>query len=179
MARKASTRRYSQAVFQIALEKDELEAWQSDLEKIATLGQDEEIINYLENPKFPFNDKAKLLTDQLGDIDPLALNLVCLLVAKGGITMVGEIAEEYRRLMDSYHGIEGAQVTTAIPLDDDEKTKLAERLGNLVGKKVVLESDVDSSVIGGIVARVEGKLFDGSTRGQLEALKREIGRARR
>lgn len=179
MARKASTRRYSQAVFQIALEKDELEAWQSDLEKIAMLGQDEEITNYLENPKFHFSDKAKLLNEQLGDINPLALNLVFLLVVKGGITMVGEIAEEYRRLVDSYHGIEEARVTTAVPLDDDEKVKLAERLGNLVGKKVVLESEVDSSVVGGIIARIEGKLFDGSTRGQLQALKREISRVRR
>ena len=178
MARKASARRYSQAIFQIALEKDELESWQSDLEKIATLGQDEEIINFLENPRFPFKDKVRLLAEQLGDINPMALNLVYLLVSKGGITLVGEIAEEYQQLLDSYHGIEKARVTTAIQLDDDEKTKLAERLGNIVGKKVVLESDVDSSVVGGIVARIEGKLFDGSTRGQLEALKREISRAR-
>ena len=179
MARRTSARRYSQAIFEIALEKGELDAWQSDLEKIATLGQDDEIVNFLESPRFHFNDKAKLLAEQLGDISPLALNLVYLLVAKGGITMVNEIAKEYRRLLDSYYGIEEARVTTAIPLDDDEKLELEERLGNIVGKKVVLESEVDSSVVGGIIARIEGKLFDGSTHGQLEALKREISRAGR
>ena len=47
-------------------------------------------------------------------------------------------------------------------------------LGALVGKKVVLKSEVDSSVIGGIVARVGGKLLDGSTRSKLAALRRDL-----
>jgi len=39
---------------------------------------------------------------------------------------------------------------------------------------VVLKSEVDPGVIGGIVARVGGKLLDGSTRSKLAALKREL-----
>ncbi|GAH57989.1 unnamed protein product, partial [marine sediment metagenome] len=40
MARRVYAKRYSQAVFNIALEKDELDRWQSDLRKIASLGED-------------------------------------------------------------------------------------------------------------------------------------------
>ena len=174
MARRAYARRYSQAVFEIAMERQELDRWQSDLRKIASLGEDAELVALLENPRLHFNDKARLLSEQLGDINPLALNLVYLLVARGRLSMLGEIADEYQRLLDSYRGIEQAEVTTAIPLDDEDKLRLGERLGAIVGKKVVIKPEVDSSLIGGIVARIGGKLLDGSTRSRLEALKREL-----
>ena len=177
MARRVYAKRYSQAVFEIAVERGELDRWQSDLRKIASLSKDAAFTALLESPKFHFNDKARLLSERLGDINPLALNLVYLLVAKGRLSMVGEIANEYQRLLDSYWGIEQAEVITAIPLDDEDKLRLSERLGVIIDKKVVIKPEVDSSLIGGIVARIGGKLLDGSTRSRLEALKREMGGA--
>lgn len=174
MARRAYARRYAQAVFEIAVERQELDKWQSDLSKIASLGKDAAFIALVENPKLHFSDKARLLAERLGDVNPLALNLAYLLVARGRLSMASEIADEYQRLSDSYHGIEPAEVTTAISLDEEDKLRLAERLGAMVGKKVVIKSEVDSNLIGGIVARIGGKLLDGSTRNRLEALKREL-----
>jgi F-type H+-transporting ATPase subunit delta len=171
MARRTYARRYSQAVFNIARERNELDRWQSDLKKIASLGEDATFLALAENPKIRFEDKARLLAEGLGDINPLALNLVYLLVAKGRLSMVGDVADEYQRLLDSYRGIEQAEVTTAIPLDDKDKQRLGERLGAVVGKKIVLKPKVDSNVVGGIVARIGGKLLDGSTRSKLLALK--------
>ena len=176
MARRAYARRYAQAVFEIALEKKELDRWQSDLRQMASLVEEAEFIAVLENPRLRFDDKAKLLAEQLRDINPLALNLVYLLITRGRLSMMGDIADEYQRLLDSYRGIEHAEVTTVIPLDDEDKLKLAEHLGAIVSKKVVLKSEVDSNLIGGIVARVGGKLIDGSTRSQLLALKRDLVR---
>ena len=174
MARRVYARRYSQAVFQIALERGELDRWQSDLRKIVSLGEDAAFTALLESPKLHFDDKARLLSERLGGIGPLALNLVYLLVAKGRLSLVGEIADEYQRLLDSYRGIEQAEVITAIPLDDEAKLRLVERLETIIGKKVVIKPEVDSSLIGGFVARIGGKLLDGSTRSRLEALKREL-----
>jgi len=174
MAKKSFARRYSQAVFEIALEKNQLDKWQSDLGKVAALGGDAELITLLENPKIHFEAKAKLLAKALGDINPLALNLVYLLVSRGRFNMVGDIADEYQRLLDSYRGVEQAEVTTAIELDDKERRKLEERLEEVVGKKVVVKPRVDPSVLGGIVARVGGKLLDGSTRSKLVALKKTL-----
>ena len=56
--------------------------------------------------------------------------------------------------------------------------ELAERLGVLTGKRIVVDSQVDSSIMGGIIARVGGKLIDGSTRNKLASLKRELASAR-
>ena len=176
MARRFYAKRYAQAVFEIALGRKELDRWQSDLRTIASLGEDDTLIAWLENPKFRFDDKVRLLSEQLGDLNPLALNLVYLLVARGKLGMIGDIADEYQRLLDSYRGIEPAEVITAVPLDDEDRLRLGERLGAVVGKKVVVKLEVDSSLIGGFIARIGGKLLDGSTRSKLEALKREMVR---
>ncbi len=177
--RRAYARRYAQAVFQIAMEKGESDRWQSDLRRIASLSQDAEFVTLLENPKLRFNDKTRLLSESLSDISPLALNLVYLLLVKGRLGIAGEIAEEYQRLLDGQRGIEPAEVITAVPLDDEDKLRLAERLSAIVGKKVVIKPEVDPSLIGGIVARVGGKLLDGSVRGRLDALKKGLSGAAR
>lgn len=177
MAGKAYARRYAQAVFEIALEKKELERWQADLEKVMGVVGDTSFMAFLESPKFRFDDKARTLSERLGGINPLALNLAYLLVNRGKMDLIGAITDEYHRLVDSYHGIESADVITAIPLGDKDKEKLAENLGALVGKKVVLRAEVDPWVIGGFTARIGGKLLDGSTRRKLVNLKRELAGA--
>jgi len=174
MPRKVYARRYAQAVFEIALEKNELERWQTDIQKIVDVVSDDTFLVALESPKIKVDDKSRLLSERMGDINPLALNLVRLLIARGGIGMIGQIAGEFERLLESYRGIQKANVTTAVPLDDKDKQKLADNLGSLLGTKIELESEVNPEIIGGIVARVGGKLLDGSTRTKLAALKREL-----
>ncbi|MFC1987608.1 ATP synthase F1 subunit delta [Chloroflexota bacterium] len=174
MARRCYGKRYSQAVFQIALGRGELDRWQSDLRKITSLCEDTTLTMLLEEPKLHFADKANLLSERLGDINPLALNLAYLLVSKGRLGMVGDIADEYQRLLNSHRGIEEAEITTAIPIDDKDKLSIAQHLEAIIGKKVVNKLEVDNSLIGGFVARIGGKLLDGSTRSRLEALGREL-----
>ena len=179
MARRAYARRYAQAIFEIALAKEELDRWQLDLRKIVSVASDSALMASLGHPKFHFDDKAKILSELLKDINPLALNLVLLLVTRGRLDIIGDIADAYQRLLDSYRGVEQAELVTAIPLDEDAKVKLAEYLGAVKGKKVVLKSEVDSAIMGGFIARIEGKLLDGSTRSKLAALGRElVGRKR-
>jgi len=174
VARRVYARRYARAVFEIALERKELDRWRADLKKIAALGESADFMALVENPKIGFDKKEKVLSELLGDINPLARNLVYLLVSRGRFSMVGDIAEEYQRLLDGYRGIEHAEVVTAVPLDDKERKRLEEHLGVVVGKKIVLESSVDPSLVGGMIARVGGKLLDGSTHSQLLALKKEL-----
>jgi F-type H+-transporting ATPase subunit delta len=174
MLKKANPRRYARAVFEIAREQNELERWQSDLQKIVGALSDADFLAALESPKIRFEDKSRFLAERLRDIGPLAMNLVRLLITRNGIGMVGAIAREYRRLVDAYHGIQQAEVVTAVPIDAKDKEKLAENLGALVGSKIVLEPRVNPEILGGIIARVGGKLLDGSTRSKLAALKREL-----
>ena len=160
MATSVYANRYAQAVFRMALEANELNVWQSDLRKMASMARDE------------------ALFATLGEISPGAMLLVCMLAAKGRLGLIEDISDQYQELLDGHRGVEGAEiaeVTTAIPLDDEYKLKLAQRITDLVGRPVVLRASVDAGVVGGIIIRVGDKLIDGSIRSRLTALKRELG----
>lgn len=178
MAKKAYARRYAQAIFEIALEKNELERWQVDLKKIAESLANSFFLAAMESNRLKIEDKSRLLSEVLGEVNPMALNLVRLLVDRSGVDMAGQIAKEYQELLYNHSGIAAADVITAVPLGEHEKQKLTESLGKLVGKKVVIESRVDPEILGGVIARVGGKLLDGSTRSKLQALKKEIAGVR-
>jgi F-type H+-transporting ATPase subunit delta len=81
---------------------------------------------------------------------------------------------EYGRLVDEHRGIAHAEVATAVPLEPEEKDKLVRRLGDLVGREIVLTTRVDPAIIGGLVARVGDKLIDGSTKSRLLALRESL-----
>ena len=174
MAKKTYARRYAQAVFEMALGRKELELWQADLQKIAATVADANVLAALESPRVKLDDKTRLLVSLVGKINLLALNLVGLLISRSAIGMAGEISAEYQRRLDEYHGVVPAGVVTAVPLDDADRKKLAGDLGKMVGKEVVIEAEVDPEILGGIIARVGGKLLDGSTRSKLAALRREL-----
>lgn len=178
MANKTYARRYAQAVFEMALQAKELDRWQSDLTRVVAMEGDAEIAALLDSPRLHFEDKAGMLSGLLEGINPLALNLVLLLVTRDSLPIIGDIADDYQRRLDSHRGIETAEVTTAVPLDDNDKARLAEHLGAVVGKKVIIKSSLDPGLIGGVVARVGGKLLDGSTRSRLTTLKTELMKAK-
>ena len=182
MADSVYARRYAQTVFRMAQEANELNRWQSDLRKIASLVKDSALFALLEKPEVSFDEKAKVLSERLGEINPMALKLVSLLVAKGRLGIIDDIADEYQQLLDNYHGVEGAEIaeiTTAIPLDDEDRLRIAQRITEIVGKPVALKPRVDPSLIGGIIIRIGDKLIDGSIHSKLVALHKEMGRAQR
>jgi len=174
VAGRSSARRHAQAVFLIALETQRMEKWSSDLKKVAQAVADPGLVPLLESPRLSIADKQGLLKEKLHGVDALAVNFASLLVARGRRRLAGQIAEEYQRLVDAFHGIEHAQVTTAVPLESKDRERLSERLGKLVGKRVVLEARVEPGIIGGLVARVGDRLVDGSTRTRLELLRKSL-----
>jgi F-type H+-transporting ATPase subunit delta len=174
-----SIKRYAQAVFQIALESNKLKEWQSNLTKIAKLVQDNEFVGLAENPKIPFDLKTKLVQEKLGKTNPMALNLVYLLVTKGKLKTAGQISEIYNRLLNEHYGIKSAEVTTAVPLDNAEREKLGQNLEELVGKKVSMNVQVNPDILGGFIARIDDSLIDGSIRNRLEMLKKRLAETRK
>lgn len=174
MARASGARRYAQAAFELALERKELDGWQADLEALARVLLDPELGPVLDSPRVPFRDKMGLIREGLPQASPLVHHLAFLLVARGRRGLVGRVAAEFQRLADAHRGIEHARVTTALPLEAADMGRLGQGLASLLGRGVVVEADVDPSIIGGFVARVGDKLIDGSTRSRLEALKKAL-----
>lgn len=174
MAGEIAARRYAQAVFQIAQERDELEKWRSDLGLLADIFSSAELTSLLDDPKIKFDDKVNVIAQNLPEASEMLLNLVKLLTSKRRVKIMPQIAEQFARLVDRQQGIEHAEVTTAAPIDKEAETALTEQLTKTTGSRVVISTKVDPEIIGGFIARVGDKVIDGSVRNKLRKLKREL-----
>ena len=178
MIREIAARRYGEAAFQIARDGGTEERWSEGLSLMAAVFSDSEIAALMQEARISTADKMGLAEKALAGVDPLVLNLARLLVHRGRTALASQIAEAFQELADAERGIAHALVTTAVPLSDDETRAVAEKLSEISDQQVVVETEVDERIIGGLVARIGDKLIDGSTRSRLLALKRRLREAR-
>jgi len=177
MPRRASARRFAQAAFQIALERDALDDWAGDLGAMSAALSDPDLLGLLDAPHARMSRKTDAITAVLGDtVDPLAANLLGLLASKNLAHLTSGVADEYVALLDAQRGVERADVVTAVELNDAQAARVKEVLRRVVGGDVEISSTVEPAIIGGMVARVGDRVIDGSTRSKLEELRRQVGR---
>ena len=177
MAGEVAAKRHAQAVFEIAVERNELDKWRSDLDLMAGVFGDTELLPLLESPKIRFEDKSDVVVKNLAGIGDMAINLAKLLIQKRNTRIMPQIAREYGVLMDRHQGIEHAEVTTASPMDASMEASFKDNLARITGSKIELSAKVDPDIIGGFVARVGDKVIDGSVRNRLQNLKQNIAQA--
>lgn len=175
MPKGASARRYAQAAFELALEKDEFETWSDDLGYLAGAMESQEFSEILDAPQVTVSQKSGLIDETVGgSINPLTRNLMTLLASRNSVHLLPAIAEAYQEMLDAHRGIERAEVISAVPLTDEQQSSLGNMLKGIVGKEIVLTVRIDPQILGGIVARVGDRVIDGSTRTKLEGLRREL-----
>jgi len=174
MPRIISVKQYAQAAFELALEKGKLENWRDGLYKATRIISDMKVMNFLENPKISLDRKINILKKGFGKVEPLVINVVCLLMSRGKLKILGDIFQQYKQLLDVHCGIQHVEVTTAIPLDNKNKKKLSDRFAEMVGHKVVIDARVDPSIVGGFKAKIGDALIDGSIHNTLKSLKKRL-----
>jgi F-type H+-transporting ATPase subunit delta len=174
MAKQVSGRRYAQAIFELAIEQDQLERWGEDLRFAGQVLQDPEFQMFLSHAEVPLERKISAVDTVLSDINPLVRNLISLLVTRGAVKSVHDVQISYQRLVDQYRGRQQVDVTSAVPLDDQELEQITRFVSDLILKEVAVSTHVDESILGGVVIQIGDQLLDGSTRSRLEGLSKRI-----
>ncbi len=177
MANEQAAKRYAQAAISLALEAKALAQWRADLNDIATVLAESDAAGMLADRKLPIDQRLGMV-DRVLDVQPLAMNLAKLLVAKGRSRDARLVADAFNRLADAVEGIAHAEVTTAVDLPAGQVAAIEKRLSESLRKNVVAKATTDPSIIGGIVVQVGDHLVDGSVRTRLKQLRRELEGAR-
>jgi F-type H+-transporting ATPase subunit delta len=108
------------------------------------------------------------------DLHRLLANVLKLLTDRNRFQALPVVAVQFRELVDSRMGRVRGTITSAVRLDDAQRLSIGAQLETLTQRKVVLETHVDPSLLGGVVATVGNRTFDGSLRSQLQAMGREL-----
>ena len=170
-------RRYARALFAIGVDKRNFEALGKELDAMAALWNEAtDIRQSLSNPIFKLSQKRAILQGLLPQVAPTreVQSLALLLLERGRIAALPAIARAYQEMSDDKLGRARATVRSARPLDVATETEIRRVLERRTGRGVVMTTEVDPTLLGGIVAQVAGLVLDGSLRARLGALRNKI-----
>jgi F-type H+-transporting ATPase subunit delta len=176
----AAAGRYARALFDVVSRESprDLEVVETLLRDLSTLfAGNPTLASVLGNPAVSVTKKVsvtKALLERAGSMPSPLAKLVLMLAERDRIMLLPHIVRVYgERLMDHQQVIRGV-VTTAAPLADEKLRALAQGLEQATGRKVVLASRVDPSIIGGVVTRLGSTVYDGSVTTQLQKMKQSL-----
>ncbi len=167
-------RRYAQALIELGVEQNALDAIVGELEAIAEAwASSSELRNALENPLVPHPAKKAVMSDLAAKLgaSQTTRSVLLLLVDRRRTKMLPYLTRSLRELVDARKGLVRAEVTTAVPLGEAYYARLQAQLEKMTGKRIVVDRKVDPALIGGVVTRIGDRILDGSVRTRLQSLR--------
>ncbi len=162
-------RPYAQAAFDLAREADELAKWSEMLGFAAVVSADDVMRKAIDSPNLSVTDQADLFIQVCDEqLDDQGRNFVKLLAENRRLTLFPEIAALYEELRADAEGTLEATVISAKPMSDTQQQEMADALKARFNREVVLQVEVDESIVGGAIIRAGDTVIDGSVRGKLE-----------
>jgi F-type H+-transporting ATPase subunit delta len=142
----------------------------------ATLAASKDLKELLLNPSLPAQRRVAILDTVNSRVGcgPMVRNFLAVLIRHERLGALAEILEEFRLEMNRRLSISDAEVVTARPLEDQERTKLESQVTALAGNRVNATFREDKSLIGGAIVRIGSTIYDGSVRGRLQRLKERL-----
>ena len=174
MAQQLSGKRYAQAIFDLALDNDQVEQWGEDLAVVAEVFEDSDFTALMKHADMPAGDKLNATASVLANVNPLVRNLVDLLVSKNSVDSIAGVHTGYTELLDRHLGRQRVEITTAVPLESVETDRITTFVSGMVRADVVLTTRVDDSILGGLVIQIGDRLLDGSTKARLDGLRNQL-----
>jgi F-type H+-transporting ATPase subunit delta len=172
-------KRYAKALFNIALEDQQIEQYEQEMSDfVRLLDQLPDLADAIQNPLYPVKAKMSVFQafSEKSDMTPTLGSFIALLIEKDRVKYLDEITECYHRLIDEHQNVARAQVSAATHLDESTIASIAQTLEQIVGKKIIVEFEKDPELIGGVMARIGDLVLDGSVRTQLYNMKESLKR---
>ena len=164
-------RPYARAAFEYAQAMGDLAGWEAMLNQAAEVAQQSVVVKLLSSPSLPSDQIAKQFIELLGEeLSDKGQNFVSTLAANKRLALLPEIAAQFAVMKANIERAVDVTVTSAYELTDDIATKLESALATNLDRQVRLTSEVDQSLIGGVVIRAGDTIIDGSVRGRLAKL---------
>ncbi|HBH11720.1 MAG: ATP synthase subunit delta [Clostridiales bacterium 38_11] len=167
---------YSQALFEVGVEKNSLDLYREELEIITAACRDyPDFYEILKSPKIKIDEKKRVVYDVFGKNQSVEINnFIKTILDKRRIKDLFKIAKEFEDLIYKHKGIVKATAYTIKPLTVEEQLALKEKLQHLTNKKIELINRIDVNLLGGVMIKLGDKVIDGTLRGKLNRLQNSL-----
>ena len=163
--------RYAQAVVQAMVER-----WQETLSQVsAALRDNGDLAKTLNDGDRSVDDRFGALQSQVdGDISPEAQNLLKLLIQGGDLSLLSSVSDALTSITSGRSGPSRVEITSAVPLTDDEKRQLQGKLSAEHGEGMLYDFRVNEALMGGLRIRIGDRLTDTSVATRLAAMREKL-----
>ncbi len=172
-------RRYAKALILIGKEDGQAENYKAELDGIIDmLNQNPDFEQTVKNPLFDSAKRKKLFSTVIGsmDLSNVMRSYLNLMFSKYRFDRIREISEHYNKLNDELQGIVRADLISASELSSEAYDQIRQSLAKMTGKEVVLKTQQDPEIIGGIVTKIGDLVLDGSIKTQLKNMRESLKR---
>ena len=177
MSMRASAARYARALLDVANKESDPERAEQELAAFVDLVRtNPDLERTLANPVVSAADKRAIVQQILERLKPTTPvgKLVLLLASRGRLALLPDLLDVYRERLMEYRNVLSAEVTTAAPLSPERAEQLQQRLANATGRTITMTTKVDASIIGGVVTRIGGTVYDGSVATRLAKVRERL-----
>ena len=174
MKNTSSSNRYSDAIFEIASQDDNLSEWGDFLNELSEIFKDRKIQKFFLDPKINNNDKVALISESNIQTDQKKINFLKLMIEKNRLFLIDSIYSRYKKLIDLNNGVKRAEIITAFKLTETQLNQINDKLSNMTKTKVIGNNVIDKTILGGFIAKFDDQMLDMSTKGKLSELKDKI-----
>ena len=171
------SKRYAVALAESVPDNSELEAVAGEIAALTQLFRDHpDIGRFVGNRALHRETRQRFVESILDRLEliPVTRRFMLVLVDRGRIGLLEQISLSLAELVDLRLNRAEALVTTAVPLNDEQKQRLRSRLSELSGKSIRLKEQLDPSILGGVVVQLGTRVIDGSVKSSLSKMREEI-----
>ena len=165
---------YGQALYDLAKSENLTEEILGQLNVLdESFATEPAFVQLLCTPSVPKQERCGVLDDSLrGQVHPYVLNFLKILTEKGYMRHFSGCCRFYKQQYNEDNGILPVVAVTKLPLSDELRRKLADKLSEVTGKTISLECRVDSECLGGVRLELNGIQVDGTVRHRLQEIRK-------
>ncbi len=169
--------KYTRALFETADENGVLDEVQKGLQRIdSTFKSLPELEDYLTSPQIDWKLKSEIVENLSKGLSVYIVNFMKVVLEKERQVILPYVAAEFQRMLDLRAKRSKAVVTTVVPVSENVRTQLQNKLQEIFGGEFILENNLDPDIIGGIKVRMGYTVIDGTIKRQLEELSRLLAK---
>jgi F-type H+-transporting ATPase subunit delta len=167
-------RRYAVALYEVAEEKNKTDEYINDLKQIITLIKENyDLSQVINHPKISTSKKIEIFKQVFeGKIDKEIISFLLILIEKDRITELETVIFQMEKVRLEKNNEVVAVVKTVVPLNDNERTSLVDKLKAKYKKSIILKESIDLSILGGVYVRVGDDVIDGTVKNKINEMKK-------
>jgi F-type H+-transporting ATPase subunit delta len=173
--------RYATALFDLARETDSIDRLESDIDALdAALGASADLRELTASPLYSRADTARAIVAVANamNLSQLVANTLGLMAQKGRLFALSQLIRQTRARIADHRGVVTAEIVSAVPLTEAQRTQLEETLRNAAGRTIRIDARVDRGLIGGLIVRLGSRMIDTTIASRLARLQnamKEVG----